>query len=390
MIRVSLAHTSFCRAATKVLAKPCVSFCTRAIHPAKTGLVDEEFLSGYRPSSYFPVKSGDVIHQVYNVKVKLGFGRSSTSWLCTDQSGAFKVLKISTASDTATREARVFDYLHDSSLTTELQGRYCVRRPETTFDLTLDGRTHQCFVFEPLGPSLHEFALHRGGLRIDEVRFIVAYLLYAVEFLHSHNVVHTDIKLDNVQLMLPDNADEVLASFAAEEENMPSFSRLNTDGSVVCTSREMMQETLSFPILCDLGAAEYGQLSYEGLAQPLPYRAPEVILGASWNHKVDIWSLGVLRLFRQSSERDSIRLMIQYMGLPPRALLERCSRHGELFDTHGHWSHGEITRINLEDRVDFDATNLPFFDFLRSMLTWDPDVRLSASQLLKHPWLNVT
>lgn len=90
--------------------------------------------------------------------------------------------------------------------------------------------------------------------------------------------------------MLPDNAEEILRTLVTEEEKKPSHAK----GSTVRTSREMIQEMLSFPILCDLGAAEFGQLCYDGLAQPLPYRAPEVILGASWNQKVDIWSLGVL------------------------------------------------------------------------------------------------
>ncbi|KAL9529986.1 hypothetical protein SMMN14_06331 [Sphaerulina musiva] len=61
--------------------------------------IDEECLSGYRPSSYYPVKPGDIINQSYAVKVQLGFGRSSTTWFCTDQDQKFKALKISTASD---------------------------------------------------------------------------------------------------------------------------------------------------------------------------------------------------------------------------------------------------------------------------------------------------
>lgn len=55
------------------------------MHITKMNPIDEECLSGYRASSYYPVQLGDVIHRLYTVKVKLGFGRSSTTWLCTDQ-----------------------------------------------------------------------------------------------------------------------------------------------------------------------------------------------------------------------------------------------------------------------------------------------------------------
>lgn len=70
-----------------------------------------------------------------------------------------------------------------------------MRQPETTFSITSSGQTHQCFVFEPLGPSLHEFALHRGakGFHLDEVRFMIVYILVAIEFLHAHHVVYTGI-----------------------------------------------------------------------------------------------------------------------------------------------------------------------------------------------------
>jgi hypothetical protein len=47
--------------------------------------IEEESLSSYDPAKYFPVKIGDVLHDQYSVKVKLGFGRSSTTWLCQDK-----------------------------------------------------------------------------------------------------------------------------------------------------------------------------------------------------------------------------------------------------------------------------------------------------------------
>lgn len=45
--------------------------------------------------------------------------------------------------------------------------------------------------------------------------------------------------------------------------------------------------------LCDFGEARVGS-RHEGIAMPLQYRAPEIILGMPWGHSVDMWSVGLL------------------------------------------------------------------------------------------------
>ncbi|KXT07398.1 hypothetical protein AC578_417 [Pseudocercospora eumusae] len=359
--------------------------------------IDEETLSGYNPSNYYPVKLGEVIRNMYTVKVKLGFGRNSTTWLCTDQNNSFKVLKLSTAGDGGLRETSVFKHLRSRSAGSKKQGRYCVRRSEDIFTIPANGNSHQCFIFEPLGPSLLDFASNRISrcFHIEEVRWMAIYFLHAVDFLHSHHVVHTDIKLDNIQLTLPSNEDEFLTSFVAAETDNPSFVKVTTNGSPIYMSREMSQDELTFPILCDLGSAKIGEPPHNDIVQALPYRAPEVILGASWDFKIDIWSLGVLiwelvlgeRLFGQSNDIDTVKLMLQYLGPPPKSLLLRCSQQANYFDEHGHWKHSEASQVQLEDRVEMETEIPLFFDFLRNMLRWDPNERPSASELLKHPWL---
>lgn len=103
-----------------------------------------------------------------------------------------------------------------------------------------------------------------------------------------------DIKLDNIQLTLPENEVEILNSFVAAETVEPSFVRFASDGRPLYKSREMSQSELTFPILCDLGSAKLGTPPHKGIVQALPYRAPEIILGASWGFEIDVWNLGVL------------------------------------------------------------------------------------------------
>jgi serine/threonine-protein kinase SRPK3 len=46
--------------------------------------IDEESLSDYDPRSYYPVQSNEIVCGSFKTKVKLGYGRTSTTWLCTD------------------------------------------------------------------------------------------------------------------------------------------------------------------------------------------------------------------------------------------------------------------------------------------------------------------
>jgi hypothetical protein len=46
--------------------------------------IEEETLMQYRPERFLPVRVGDILHSRYRVVAKLGFGTSSTVWLCHD------------------------------------------------------------------------------------------------------------------------------------------------------------------------------------------------------------------------------------------------------------------------------------------------------------------
>jgi serine/threonine-protein kinase SRPK3 len=106
--------------------------------------------------------------------------------------------------------------------------------------------------------------------------------------------VGPDIKLDNIQITLPDEQDSYLEAFCATEKSSPSPSKLGKGDIPVVASREMNQDELGYPILCDLGSAVFDEERYPAVVQALPYRAPEVILGAAWDHKIDVWNFGVL------------------------------------------------------------------------------------------------
>lgn len=48
------------------------------------------------------------------------------------------------------------------------------------------------------------------------------------------------------------------------------------------------------PVLADFGEARLGDQEHNEDIMPNVYRAPEVILRSSWNHKVDIWNIAMV------------------------------------------------------------------------------------------------
>ncbi|KAK5113555.1 hypothetical protein LTR62_003424 [Meristemomyces frigidus] len=381
--------------------------------------VDEESLSGYNPQRYCPIKPGSTLAQSYTALVKLGYGRASTTWLCKDikyvrfyrslanlhqpthpskSRSAYKVLNVG-AADATHRERTTFEKIGRAATDSpaEHRGSICVRQAERMFDVASKGQTYNCFVFEPLGPNLLEFTNRPSNRPFgsQNVRVTATYLLHAMDFLHTNGIAHTAIKLDNIQITLPDEQDSYLDAFRAAERSSPSFSKLGQGDISAIASREMEQDELGYPILCDLGSAVFDEERYPGVVQALPYRAPEVILGAAWDHKIDVWNFGVLiwellfteQLFGDSDERGLIEAMIRYVGIPPKSFLKLCRQSGTFFDGNGNWTHGTIDTVRLEDRIEQGTSNADFFDFLRCALQWDPRERSSAAQLLDHSWL---
>lgn len=67
---------------------------------------------------------------------------------------------------------------------------------------------HTCLVFEALGCSLYKLIVKNNyqGLAIAQVRNIIKQVLEGLDYLHSKcNIIHTDIKPENILLVI-DNA----------------------------------------------------------------------------------------------------------------------------------------------------------------------------------------
>lgn len=98
-----------------------------------------------------------------------------------------------------------------------------------------------------------------------------------------------DLHSDNLLIAMTDGS--ILAQVEEDEISQPS-ARKQSDDRVTYVSRYMLGGADRLTI-CDLGQARLGG-THKGKAMPLPYRAPEVILGMEWGCPVDAWSVGLL------------------------------------------------------------------------------------------------
>jgi len=98
-----------------------------------------------------------------------------------------------------------------------------------------------------------------------------------------------DVHAGNLLLGVEDESQ--LAEFEENELVRPS-SRKTVDGITIHVSQFLL-ESFGPLYLCDFGEARIGS-QHEGIAMPVQYRAPEIILGMPWGHLVDMWSVGLL------------------------------------------------------------------------------------------------
>lgn len=152
-------------------------------------------------------------------------------------------------------------------------------------------RSHMCIVTELLLVNLYLLLemIEFRGLALPLIRDLAHQLILGVQFIHKNLIIHCDIKPENIML------------------------RLGSEGS------DFTVKLIDFGTLCprDEISFTYIQLRY--------YRAPEVILGATYGPAIDMWSIGCVLaemytgypLLAGKSEVEQCGLILELLG-PPR------------------------------------------------------------------------
>ncbi|KDO81984.1 hypothetical protein CISIN_1g004049mg [Citrus sinensis] len=192
----------------------------------------------------------------------------------------------------------------------------------------------------------------------SEVKCLMLQLLEGIKYLHDNWVLHRDLKTSNLLL--------------------------NNRGELK---------------ICDFGLArQYGSplKPYTHLVVTLWYRAPELLLGSKqYSTAIDMWSLGCIMaellskepLFNGKSEFDQLDKIFKTLGTPNEKIWPGFSKlPGVKVNFIKH-------QYNLL-RKKFPATSFTGspvlsdagFDLLNSLLTYDPDKRITAEAALNHDW----
>ena len=223
-------------------------------------------------------------------------------------------------------------------------------------------RNHICATFEILGQNLYEFSrsMHFKPLTNVQIKSIASDILTGLSFIHNNRVIHCDMKPENV-LLYPGSTSKV--------------------------------RIIDFGSSCYIGRQKYEYI------QSRFYRAPEVILGLPYGPPMDIWSFGCIigemmtgkPLFPGYDEAEQLEMYMEVLGLPPRGMIDECSRKRYFF----HNAYRPLVRSQGRRKRRIGSLSLKaltklkdpmLLDLLSKCFVWNQNARITAEEALKHPF----
>lgn len=204
---------------------------------------------------------------------------------------------------------------------------------------------HHCFfqddeyyfmIYEYIeGTNLFEYIKTKKNIPEDDIKNIMIQLTNAIQFLHSHNIIHCDLKLDNI-IITKDQTIKVI----------------DYDLSIICTNNE-------------------GYIS-SSIFGTMQYIAPESYDLCIYSKKTDIWQLGIILyiLITQKFPHDcEITLVNSYSNLCRQNIF----KHIDL---------SIAKEIILKNNYDINL-----FHLLENMLTFDESKRINIDDILKNNYI---
>ncbi|KAI0322325.1 kinase-like domain-containing protein [Amylostereum chailletii] len=180
-------------------------------HPSSVPPRDEESAADYNSGGYLQVNVADSFKDNrYIVVRKLGWGHFSTVWLVKDtrenKHSALKVVKSAGRyAETARDEIKLLKQIQETH--PPHPGRAHVVSFLDSFTHSSPTGSHVCMTFEPLGENLLSLIEknRRKGIAPCVVKSIARQLLLGLQYLHEQcDLVHTDIKPENILMSIPD------------------------------------------------------------------------------------------------------------------------------------------------------------------------------------------
>lgn len=381
----------------------------------------EENIADYEHPGYHPVLISDEFTSDlsrYRVLRKLGWGHSSSVWLCFSLiSGQFVALKIvkleSKYTEAALEEIKIVKMLQEDARGCPV-GNIPVVRLLDHFAIEGPNGTHIAMAFELMGENLLHLIFREKLERfkalsanqkispfllpIESVKLIVYQLLEATDFMHRRSVIHTDLKPENILLThngeLP--AEIIPTKVPSTFQILPSQplrGASSTEGSLEIK-------------VADLGNATFSSLHWGDYIQTRQYRAPEILLDHIWGALADVWSIGCIifelltgdYLFEPKSgtcfskDEDHMAQIIELLGSFPAP--DGCRRYREYFQNATTMKN--IPQLKfwplecvLEEKYKFDMQQDDIrlaCDLMLKCLRYDLNERYDCGSIKAHPF----
>ena len=232
-------------------------------------------------------------------------------------------------------------------------------------------------VFEYLDYDLSGLLQHPSGnlFSMAQVKCIIYQLLQALLYLHSHGVVHRDLKGSNV--LLSRTGQVKLAAFGLAKIFHHPDLRAEEH---VCT-RMMTNRVIT-----------------------IWYRPPEILLGSTkYGSEVDMWGVGCILLellygkavFTGQDEISQLETITRRLGSIPRHTesMKNLPWFVPVLDCLGEDSsspsspsiQGDFLSEEFGDKLGAEG-----LDLVRRLLSLDPTRRINAKDALQHHWFNIS
>ncbi|KAK6538752.1 U4/U6 small nuclear ribonucleoprotein prp4, variant 2 [Orbilia ellipsospora] len=364
----------------------------KAVNPADPGAViaqakqmDFNMLDDWDDfEGYYRIILGELIDGRYHVQANLGKGMFSGVVRALDtETKKLVAIKIIRNNETMRKAGqKEIDILKKLAAHDPEDRKHCVR-----LERQFDHKGHLCLVFENLSINLREVLKKFGrdiGINLRAVRTYAQQLFLGLTLLRKCNILHADIKPDNI---------------------------LVNDG------RNILK-------ICDLGSAS--DASENEITPYLVsrfYRAPEVILGMPYDFAMDMWSVGCTLyelytgkiLFTGRTNNQMLKSMMECRGKFSQKMLKKGQFTHMHFDEMLNFRSIEKDKLTNKDVVrvinftkptrelkprllasgsgmkdaEFKELNL-FIDLLDRCLQLNPEKRITPLEALKHPFIHRT
>ncbi|XP_019163925.1 PREDICTED: calcium-dependent protein kinase 7-like [Ipomoea nil] len=267
--------------------------------------------------------TGDSIHSKYDLGRELGRGEFGVTYLCTDADSGEKFACKSISKKKLRTAVDIEDVRREVEIMKHLPKHPSIVSLKDTYED--DSAVH--IVMELCeGGELFDRIVAKGHYTERAAAVVLKTIVEVVQMCHRNGVMHRDLKPENFL-------------FANRKETAP-LKAIDFGLSVFFKPDERFNEIVGSPY----------------------YMAPEV-LKRNYGHEVDIWSAGVI-------------LYILLCGVPP------------------FWAETEqgVAQAIIRSVVDFKRDPWPKVsdnakDLVKKMLNPDASQRLTAQQVLEHPWL---